>query len=728
MKKTVRLALVLAVAVSLMAGSAVRALAESGPKVQVHLGSGIEGTGVTIVLTDETIVCEHHGNNYKLWYKYHDLSPLIEKLVRIDVTVDGGSVVSYYPEGKGQQPTFTTSSEGQGPGTLNIFLGAVTPIGVIVVKKAPGEDSKDFPVGAAFAVTLTPEGDMQGTSYTSTELAPDNPVTFYVSPGTYRVSETKPDDRWDDPIYTLDTVTVAAFEETEVTISNTYAPGTIKITKANAGSEGFPVGAKFEVQVAREGWSSGWREVSLEVPVTFTDLLPGHYEVYERITGDFAGGFRPACVYPEAGFDLNRGDTKQITVKNTYSSVVGSIGVTKQMQDGDPLQPASLMDDEPMKFTVSVKYGDFVVETADIAVGGSYEFKNLPPGQYTVEEIVPEGFDTPLYSESNPVTVNADETTEVTITNRLLSEPTTGTITVHKGTAENSESFGSSVVFTVGVRRVDQNMVPTSADETTKSVTTEEPAVFSGLAPGSYEVFEIHPGTGWGGPLYLYNDSEYAEPVCIEVAGDDEHEVTVLNEYHTPTTQTRKLTVLYKLHGTDTELREPSEYEGVVDSKKTVYAPSISGYVLRSVQASSYEHTYGDEDDTHTFWYVVYSPPVTQYSTLTVRYMLSGTSTELRASDSYTREVGNSLPVTAPAIDGYRLRDGEASSKTHWFTSLDGQITFWYVAVGSENDVEPIDDELPPLLPGTGGMAASTLYGIGVSLVSLGMVLKRKRR
>lgn len=297
-------------------------------------------------------------------------------------------------------------------------------------------------------------------------------------------------------------------------------------------------------------------------------------------------------------------------IENTYTAY-GSIKVMKQFEDDLILESVDPMADEPMGFTVNVKNSDNqVVRTGTVTVETPLLFEDLPPGQYTVEEEVPEGFDTPLYTESNVVTVVAGEVAEVTITNRYSK------------------------------------------------------------------------------------------------------------------TQTSKLTVLYKLDGTDTEIREPSVHEGEVGSEVTVYAPGISGYALKSGQPSSYEYTYGEEDGTYTFWYVVYSPPVTQYSTLTVKYMLSGTATELLPSQSFTREVGYTLTVTAPAIDGYELRDGEASSKTHYFTVLDGQITFWYVAV----DEEIIDDEPPPLLPGTGGMAASTLYGIGISLASLGMVLKRKRR
>ncbi|KYO65497.1 MucBP domain-containing protein [Thermovenabulum gondwanense] len=151
------------------------------------------------------------------------------------------------------------------------------------------------------------------------------------------------------------------------------------------------------------------------------------------------------------------------------------------------------------------------------------------------------------------------------------------------------------------------------------------------------------------------------------------------------------LTVKYMLDGTGTEIASADTYTQEEGSTITINAKQINGYTLKSGQSSSYTYTFEDSDFEYIFWYVAVEEPeepeVTQ-STLTVKYMLDGTGTEIASADTYTQDEGSILTVNAKEIEGYELKSGQSSSYTHTFGDTDAEYTFWYLAIEEPEEPE----------------------------------------
>ena len=112
-------------------------------------------------------------------------------------------------------------------------------------------------------------------------------------------------------------------------------------------------------------------------------------------------------------------------------------------------------------------------------------------------------------------------------------------------------------------------------------------------------------------------------------------------------------------------------------------------------------------------------PPPPDTSLLTVYYKEWGTDDAVHAPTTHSGLVGSSQVVNAFTIEGYELREGTDASYAHVFTSGNATHTFWYEMV--------IEDDETPLAP-TGGIPGTTMYGIGISLLGLGLATKKRRR
>ena|GEM_PF-6789626 len=365
------------------------------------------------------------------------------------------------------------------------------------------------------------------------------------------------------------------------------------------------------------------------------------------------------------------------------------------------------------------------------------------PGTYTVTETHPgTNWSAPVYSKTE-VTVAAGGSDSVTITNCYTApQPQLGSITVEKVLDSDSDPHDIST-FEITLTG------PNDYSET-QTVAAGSSVTFSGLAEGTYTVSETSPGEGW---TVSYSEQE------VEVGADDEYEftVTVTNKYTAPVPEpeTGSLVVTKELDnsgdpysGTQTFKIGIRRVEDValteVDEPQYVYLGIGQSHTFTGLMPGLYEVF---EEDVPANWqwtnpeqlFVWVSageestadpvlnkytaptppppPPPPASSLLTVYYREWGTNQDLRTPTTHSGYVGATQVVTAPDIEGYELREGEPASYTHTFGASNTTYTFWYELV--------IEEEEPPLAP-TGGISATMMYGIGVSLLGLGLATKKR--
>gem|GEM_PF-1549215 len=260
-----------------------------------------------------------------------------------------------------------------------------------------------------------------------------------------------------------------------------------------------------------------------------------------------------------------------------------------------------------------------------------------------------------------------------------------------------------------------------------------------------------------GSYQYTFGDSDF-EYIFWYVAVEEPEEPEVVQS---------TLTVKYMLDGTQIQIALADTYTQEEGSTITINAKQINGYTLKSGQSSSYTHTFGDTDAEYTFWYVAVETPgeplspgggtgePVYYSNLTVYYALAGSDPVeyLRGPDVFNRRSGTSLTITAPEFAGYVLRS--QGTYIHTFTLEDATYTFFYDKIveaeapqvplggafegpiGSEGNTEievpeqqvPLAEPTPPLnkIPQTGGVAPEIFYAAGLSLISIGSILNKRR-
>jgi len=128
---------------------------------------------------------------------------------------------------------------------------------------------------------------------------------------------------------------------------------------------------------------------------SFEELYPGAYMVSEEVP---AGYYATGAV--EVGFQLNAGEEKEIDFLNAELAAVNGTKWLDLNGDGQFNQGEEGLEGVTIRLLDSE--GD-IIATAVTADDGSYAFDGLKAGQYTVEEVVPEG-----YTATSAVSVSFD--------------------------------------------------------------------------------------------------------------------------------------------------------------------------------------------------------------------------------------------------------------------------------------------------------------------------------
>ena len=242
--------------------------------------------------------------------------------------------------------------------------------------------------GKVAGITFTVTGNSVSKTVTT---GSDGTITIPdLAPGSYTVTETVPSG------YTADkasqTVTVTNGQTATVTFKNTLKTGSLKIVKTS--DDGHISGIQFAVK----GGSINKTVTSgTDGTITVPGLTPGQYTVTEQVPAAYA------CDNPSQTVTVEYDKTATVTFRNTLKT--GNIKIVKTADDGHI---------SGIQFTVK---GGSVNQTVTSGTDGTITVPGLVPGQYTVAEIVPEGY--VCNNPSQTVTVEYDKTAEVRFENEL---------------------------------------------------------------------------------------------------------------------------------------------------------------------------------------------------------------------------------------------------------------------------------------------------------------------
>ncbi len=274
------------------------------------------------------------------------------------------------------------------------------------------------------------------------------------------------------------TVEVSADEtaKAEVIFTNTYtsALGSLTIKKTVEGGGAEAANKTFTFTVTGPSYPDG-HDVTITGSGTaaLASLIPGTYTVTEK-GGDVKGYDLEVTGGGEA--EITADKVTEIDVTNTYTQKLGGLKLTKTVVGGGEEAAAKT-------YTFKVAGPNRYKETVNITGNGSATLENLVPGTYTVTEVRDgtevNGYDLAVTGE-NDVTVEAEKTAEITITNTYTQK--LGKLTVVKSlVGGGDEAKAKTYTFTVTGPNGYSNTV---------TVTGSGTATLEDLVPGVYTVSE----------------------------------------------------------------------------------------------------------------------------------------------------------------------------------------------------------------------------------------------
>ena len=312
--------------------------------------------------------------------------------------------------------------------------------------------------------------------------------------------------------------TVSAGETTKVTITNTYednsssGKGKIEISKELA--TGAPTEASNKEFSFTVTGPSNYKEtvkITGADKTTLENLEPGSYTVTEDETGAAIANYKLTVSGDnKVAKTVSAGETTKVTITNTYednsTSGKGKLEITKSLATGAP------SDAKTKTYSFKVTGPNNFEKTVTVTGAGKTTLENLEPGSYTVTEdkdgAAIANYDLTVSGDDGVAkTVEADETTKVTITNTYSQKK--GSLKITKVLGVGAPSAASSKVFSFTVTG------PDNYKETVK-ITGEDTVTLKNLTPGSYKVTEDKDGAA-------------IENYTLDVTGDDGKTISVVS-------------------------------------------------------------------------------------------------------------------------------------------------------------------------------------------------------
>ncbi len=274
------------------------------------------------------------------------------------------------------------------------------------------------------------------------------------------------------------TVEVSADEtaKAEVIFTNTYtsALGSLTIKKTVEGGGAEAANKVFTFTVTGPSYPEG-HDVTITGSGTATleSLIPGTYTVTEK--GGDAKGY-DLEVTGDGEAEITADKVTEIDVTNTYTQKLGGLKLTKTVVGGGEEAAAKT-------YTFKVTGPNGYSKEVEVNGNGSETLTDLVPGVYTVTEVRDgtevNGYDLAVTGE-NDVTVEAEKTAEITITNTYTQK--LGKLTVVKSlVGGGDEARAKTYTFTV--------TGPNSYSDTV-TITGSGTATLEDLVPGVYTVSE----------------------------------------------------------------------------------------------------------------------------------------------------------------------------------------------------------------------------------------------
>ena len=340
------------------------------------------------------------------------------------------------------------------------------------------------PVIPDFSITITgpscPTGDtkvfntVNGLTQTWTNLIP----------GDYTITEDSAGSVWSETV-PAGAVTVAAGATAAASVTNTYVPGALEVTKVIELGDviGTPVIPDFSITITGPSYPTGDTKVFNTVnglTQTWTNLIPGDYTITELSTGMMWSQTVPAGAVTVAA-----GQTATAGVTNTY--VPGALAVTKVIDLADVVGLLSIPDFSITITGPSYPTGDTKVFNA--LLGLTQTWSNLIPGDYTITE-AGAGAAWTQTVPAGAVTVAAGATAAASVTNTYVPGALKVTKSIVLGTVAGTPAIPD---FSITITGPSYPTGSTKVFNTANGLTQ----TWTNLIPGDYTITEAAAGTTW---------------------------------------------------------------------------------------------------------------------------------------------------------------------------------------------------------------------------------------
>ncbi len=386
------------------------------------------------------------------------------------VTEQDASIEGYDLDVTGEGNVTVVANENGEPSTVTVTNTYTQNLGSLTITKSV-VGGGDEAANKTYTFTVT---GPDGSSLTA-EIKGNGSATIEgLVPGTYTVTEQNADIGG----YTLsvdnsgDTAIVEAEKTAEVTVTNTYTEiaGSLLITKNVNGGGADAAGKTYTFDITGPDGYTNTVTITGAGSATLNNLDPGEYTITERdasidgydleVTGD-----KTATVVAD--------ETATASVTNTYTLKLGSLTITKKVE-------GNYAGAESKEYTFDVTGPNGYTNTVTVTGNGSETLNDLVPGEYTVTEQDAdiEGYTLDV-SGGGSVTVEADKTAEVTVTNTYTLK--LGSLTITKMVdGGGEEAANKTYTFTVTGPNYANTVTLTAGASTT----------INDLVPGTYTITE----------------------------------------------------------------------------------------------------------------------------------------------------------------------------------------------------------------------------------------------
>ena len=389
-----------------------------------------------------------------------------------------------------QTITIPTGTSGA---TIYKFLDPPSPGSVKIVKVAPASQSATV---FHFSIDCTNPTNTYSAQITGSGNTTVNDIP---AGSSCQVSETSAPSVDNVAVSPSGTFTVTSGQTVTVTVTNSLKPGSLKITKvAPAGSTDT---YDFTVTCTNDPNSPYSPSITGSGDTTISGIPAGsECTVAETDPG---ATYNTPGYSPSNKVTIAANDTVTVTVTNTLKP--GGLTVTKAA-------PAD--STEQFSFTVTCSGDPNSPYSFQITGSDSHTVTGIPAGtSCTVAETSPgSDWNAPQYSPNATVTVQANDTVTVTVTNTLKL----GSLQITKvAPAGSTDTYNFTVTCT--------NPHTTAPGPYTPSITGSGDATINDIPAGSVcTVAETDPGTTYNAPQYSPSDT-------VTVNGDETVTVTVTN-------------------------------------------------------------------------------------------------------------------------------------------------------------------------------------------------------